>query len=127
MTSPSDLLTNAAYVLQSKATPEQRTMAATERPVMKTPSTPKGVKKVCRLRVSRKGTGSFRSSSVLQIWKHLNSADCSTEAACAQQPKAQTAATGGRPVAALPRKQAQSMTTGSLLAAQAAASQQSSA
>ena len=33
--------------------------------VMKTPSTPKGVKKVCRLRVSRKGTGSLRSKTPL--------------------------------------------------------------
>lgn len=41
------------------------TWAATAMAVMKTPSTPKGVKKVCRLRVSLKGTGSLRSNTPL--------------------------------------------------------------
>ena len=43
------------------------TWAATAMAVMKTPSTPKGVKKVCRLRVSLKGTGSLRSNTPLHI------------------------------------------------------------
>ncbi len=44
---------------------EKLTCAATAMAVMKTPSTPKGVKKVCRLRVSLKGTGSLRSNTPL--------------------------------------------------------------
>lgn len=43
----------------------QLTWAATAIAVMKTPSTPKGVKKVCRLRVSLNGTGSLRSNTPL--------------------------------------------------------------
>ncbi len=39
--------------------------------VMNTPSTPKGVKKVCRLRVSLKGTGSLRSNTPLHQHKIL--------------------------------------------------------
>lgn len=39
-----------------------RTWAAAAMAETKTPSMPKGVKKVCRLRVRRKGTGSLRSS-----------------------------------------------------------------
>ena len=42
------------------------TCAATAMAVMKMPSTPNGVKKVCKLRVSRNGTGSLRSRIPLQ-------------------------------------------------------------
>lgn len=48
------------------------TWAATAMAVMKTPSTPKGVKKVCRLRVSLKGTGSLRSSTPLHTISTLH-------------------------------------------------------